>query len=79
MFHVSGFISFACCSVEDEMVLEYLELVRASPLHSRGRTSLACLRGHFFKFLFTALAVRVDLRAQLTRARDVDELVRLRL
>jgi len=37
-------------------MLEYIELAKQSPPHSRGRTSVPCLRGHMFKSLFTASA-----------------------
>lgn len=60
-------------------MLEYLALVKQSPPHSRGRTSVPCLRGHMFKCLFTAMAIRTDLRARLTKARTVEEMVRASL
>lgn len=63
---------------QDELVAEYLELAKQSPPYSRGVTSVPCLRGHMFKCLFTAMAVRIDLRAKLTKARTLDEMVRLR-
>lgn len=58
------------------MWLEYIELAKESPAHSRGRTSVPCLRGHMFKGLFTAVAVRTDLRARLTKARTLEDMVR---
>eukprot|EP00904_Undaria_pinnatifida_P005991 jgi/Undpi1/2521/HiC_scaffold_13.g05900.m1 len=64
---------------QDELVLEYLALVKQSPPHSRGRTSVPCLRGHMFKCLFTAMAIRTDLRARLTKARTVEEMEELAL
>lgn len=61
--------------LQDDLVLEYLELAKQSPPFSRGRTSVPCLRGHMFKCLFTAMAVRTDLRARLTKARTVEDMV----
>lgn len=69
--------STAAFSPQDELVLEYIELAKESPPHSRGRTSVPCLRGHMFKCLFTAMAVRTDLRAMLTKARTLEEMVSL--
>lgn len=59
-------------------MLEYIELAKQSPPHSRGRTSVPCLRGHMFKSLFTAMAARTDLRARLTKARTLEDMVRHR-
>lgn len=61
---------------QDDLVLEYIELAKQSPPYSRGRTSVPCLRGHMFKCLFTAMAVRTDLRARLTKARTLEDMVR---
>ncbi len=61
---------------QDELMLEYIELAKQSPPHSRGRTSIPCLRGHMFKSLFTAMAARTDLRARLTKARTLEDMVR---
>lgn len=60
---------------QDDLMLEYLELVKESPPHSRGRVSISCLRAHLFKSLFTGLATRTDLRARLTKARSLEEMV----
>lgn len=73
---ITPVIRYYIYSHQDDLVLEYLDLVKQSPPHSRGRTSVPCLRGHMFKCLFTAMAVRTDLRAKLTKARTVDEMVR---
>lgn len=59
-------------------MMEYIELAKQSPPHSRGVTSVPCLRGHMFKGLFTAMAVRTDLRAKLTKARTLEDMVRTR-
>lgn len=59
-------------------MMEYIELAKQSPPHSRGRTSVPCLRGHMFKGLFTAMAVRTDLRAKLTKARTLEDMVSAR-
>ncbi|CAM9963401.1 unnamed protein product [Ectocarpus sp. 6 AP-2014] len=64
---------------QDDIVLEYIDLAKQSPPHSRGRTSVPCLRGHMFKCLFTAVAVRTDLRARLTKARTLEEMEELAL
>ncbi|CAM9769779.1 unnamed protein product, partial [Hapterophycus canaliculatus] len=61
-------------SQQDDLVLEYIELAKQSPPYSRGRTSVPCLRGHMFKCLFTAMAVRTDLRARLTKARTLEDM-----
>ncbi|CAM9930215.1 unnamed protein product [Ascophyllum nodosum] len=66
-------------SSQDDLVLEYLELVRESPPHSRGRMGISCLRAHLFKSLFTGLATRTDLRARLTKARSLEEMEELAL
>lgn len=57
-------------------MLEYIDLAKQSPPHSRGRTSVSCLRGHMFKWLFTAVAIRTDLRARLTKTRTLEDMVR---
>jgi tRNA-dihydrouridine synthase 1 len=57
---------------QDELAKEYIECVRKYPILHRFETR--CVRSHMFRFLYAGLQRHVDLRTNLSMAKNLNEI-----